>query len=346
MRVGAGYRYEDLFDVKYSTNIGFDENAQPILPGSPMRDMTDTAGAVYPEKMRKSHYVFLQDSWQLAQKLDLTWGLRYDRYSDFGSTTNPRAALVWQATPNLTVKALYGRAFRAPSFRDLYTRNNALLLGNSELDAETNETTELALNWRASGALNVGFNLYQFEIKDKILAIDTDVATQQALITVNEGQLDGHGVELEARWKFSSRASVLFNYSWMDTELILPAEDEAGHETHGHEDDSDESGLPKQQAYLRVDWLIKPKWYLNTQLTWIGEQARIKHTDSRPPIDDYTSVDLTLRYKDTRQQRWNFALGVRNLFDKAIRVQADENLPGDIPLAGRNYFAEIRYRFD
>lgn len=65
----------------------------------------------------------------------------------------------------------------------------------------------------------------------------------------------------------------------------------------------------------------------------------------RPPIDASATMDLTLRYKNVRERRWNFAVGVRNLFDEDLRAPASQNLPGDVPLAGRNYFAEARYRF-
>ena len=36
---------------------------------------------------------------------ELTAGVRYDHYSDFGDTVNPRLALVWSTTRNLTTKA-------------------------------------------------------------------------------------------------------------------------------------------------------------------------------------------------------------------------------------------------
>jgi outer membrane receptor for ferrienterochelin and colicins len=39
-------------------------------------------------------YAYGQDEWRAAQDWTLTAGLRHDHYSDFGSTTNPRLALV------------------------------------------------------------------------------------------------------------------------------------------------------------------------------------------------------------------------------------------------------------
>ena len=109
---------------------------------------------------------------------------------------------------------------------------------------------------------------------------------------------------------------------------------------------------PEHQAYLRTDWLVFPKLFLNTQVNWGADWAR-RPGDPRKQIDDYTTVNLTLRYKDNKDDgAWNFAVGVRNLFDEEVRnpslgpdVSGVINVPNDIPLAGRSYFVELGYRF-
>ncbi|RKZ38389.1 MAG: TonB-dependent receptor, partial [Gammaproteobacteria bacterium] len=73
--------------------------------------------------------------------------------------------------------------------------------------------------------------------------------------------------------------------------------------------------------------------------------------DPRAELDDYTMVDLTMRYKKLKGN-WNFALNIRNLFDvKAFEPSPGPNssgfisIPNDLPLAGRHFFAEMRYSF-
>src|SRR5581483_681236 len=46
---------------------------------------------------------------------------RYDHYSDFGSTTNPKVALRWQPVKSLLLRGSWGTGFRAPTLYDLYT---------------------------------------------------------------------------------------------------------------------------------------------------------------------------------------------------------------------------------
>ncbi len=326
LRIGAGYRYEDLYEVISRSNLGLGLDGKPMPPGSPVVDKSDTPFAVYPEALRKNWYVFIQDSWNLRPDWDLTLGLRYDNYSDFGSTLNPRAALIWQVTPNFTSKLLYGEAFRAPSFRELYLSSNPLLLGNPALQPETIRTWELAFDWRANDTLNLALTPYSYRIQDKILA--ESISGQGDLrVMKSAGEQTGYGVEFEARWKMTKKSSLLFNYSHAHSEL----------------NGGKAEGYPEQGAYLRMDWLVYPSWYLDTQLNWIGKRERTKF-DPRPALDGYTSVDLTLRYKNIRQGNWNFALGVRNLFDTDMRDPG--TLSDDVPLPGRNGFAEARYRFD
>ena len=143
-------------------------------------------------------YASLQDQWQVANDWNLTVGLRYDDYSDFGSTVNPRAALVWDASTDMTAKLLYGRAFRAPSFTELFVRNNPVALGNPDLDPEVSNTWELAFDYRASFDLRLGLNVFMYDIEDLIEFVPTGPGTQVAR---NIGEQKGHGFEVEAEWK-------------------------------------------------------------------------------------------------------------------------------------------------
>ena len=47
--------------------------------------------------------------------------VRHERYSDYGSSTAPKAALAWRPASHLLVRAAYDQGFRAPSFVQLYT---------------------------------------------------------------------------------------------------------------------------------------------------------------------------------------------------------------------------------
>lgn len=55
----------------------------------------------------------------MMHSLVLSLSGRFDHYSDFGSTTNPKIGLDWSPTAGLTLRGTYGTSFRAPGLRDV-----------------------------------------------------------------------------------------------------------------------------------------------------------------------------------------------------------------------------------
>ena len=137
IRVGVGYHYQDQYRIEETKNF-----MTAITPAGPLPvalggliDVSDIA-PYNREEVREVSYLFIQDEWKLIRDWSLTAGVRYDHYSDFGDTVNPRLALVWDTANNLTTKLLYGRAFRAPSFAEQFNINNPIAIGNDNLDPE------------------------------------------------------------------------------------------------------------------------------------------------------------------------------------------------------------------
>jgi iron complex outermembrane receptor protein len=64
----------------------------------------------------------------ILKSLDFTAAARYDHYSDFGSTTNPKFQFRWQPSKTFLLRGSYSTGFRAPS---LYELNAAQTYTNS-----------------------------------------------------------------------------------------------------------------------------------------------------------------------------------------------------------------------
>jgi iron complex outermembrane receptor protein len=335
IRTGLGYYYGDLHKTTYTTNIGTNPKTGSSIPAdSNLVDVSDTSYVIVPENARQNWYLFLQNTWSFTPKWELTTGIRYDHYSDFGSTANPRLALVWETNSKLTTKFLYGQAFRAPAFGELYLINNPVALGNPNLKAETIRTGELAIDYYPTDKLHFVLNLFNFKISDKILYLpdpSADTATAQ-----NASTQTGRGLEAEIQWRLTKNFNIISNYSFQKAK-----DDNSEH---------DIGNAPHHQAYLRAKWLFSPNWYLTTQANWVAERERVLG-DHRPNIDNYATTDLVLRYQSPKKQ-WNVGLSVRNLFDTDARepsLPPDSTdilgIPNDLPLAGRNYFLEFSYHF-
>ncbi|WP_407935437.1 TonB-dependent receptor domain-containing protein [Alkalimonas cellulosilytica] len=64
--------------------------------------------------------VFAEVYLPVLDNLDLTLAGRYDHYSGFGSTTNPKVSLKYQPVEQVMVRAAYSTGFKVPNFNQLF----------------------------------------------------------------------------------------------------------------------------------------------------------------------------------------------------------------------------------
>ncbi|MFM7293687.1 MAG: TonB-dependent receptor domain-containing protein, partial [Burkholderiales bacterium] len=77
--------------------------------------------AEFPKVSRKIRAYYAEAVFPILKNLELTTAVRRDKYSDFGTTTNPKASLKFTPFDVLALRASYNEGFRAPSFFQLYT---------------------------------------------------------------------------------------------------------------------------------------------------------------------------------------------------------------------------------
>lgn len=324
LRVGAGHEDIDLYRVLTFKNFLLQPVGPPI-PTGPQIDYGSIQPHILPQR-RFVDYVYVQDEWQFARDWTLTTGLRHDRYSDVGHTTNPRLALVWDASLDLTAKLLYGEAFRAPAFNELHTIN-PVANGNTKLRPETIRTLEAAVAWQVRKDLTLNLNLFQYDIKDIIRAVPNAAPTPGSTFN-NVGAQRGHGLELDVAWDASPALRLSGNYAHQR------GVDRATDTNAGY--------APEHQLYGRVDWRLSANLVLNSQVNRVMDRARPVN-DLRAPVPNYTSVDLSLRMGQPRSA-WSLMGGLRNLFNADIReptLAPGTAIPNDLPMAGRSFYLQL-----
>ncbi len=140
--------------------------------------------------------LYAQAEWQIAPGLDATIGVRHDHYSTFGGVTDPRLALIYRPSPDLTLKALYGQAFRAPNDYELYYNDGGVSQrANPNLSPERIRTSELLAEWRFAPQWRAVGAFYFNRISDLIVTV-TDPA-DGLLMNVNSASEIGRGLEAE-----------------------------------------------------------------------------------------------------------------------------------------------------
>ena len=322
IRLGLGYRIEDMYKVNELKN--FDKDFNPL--GNYIDASNDPSLVFAQPHKRRLAYIFAQDEWDFAKDWTLTAGIRHDRYSDFGGTTNPRLALVWNAAYNVVIKALHGRAFRAPSFAELYNINNPVAQGNPNLKPETIVTNELALAWQPTPSLQTNFSLFRYKM--------SDIIRYAPVVAQNTGSQVGHGVELEANWAVNRDLKLTGNFSWQRSKDLSTASD---------------AGLaPHRRLFLQTDWRFKPSWQLGTTINYVMDRER-QFGDNRPAPSDYFTVDATL----SKQQifgNWSLRATIQNLFDVDARepsfysnITPPSAIPFDLPLPGRAFYVQLQH---
>lgn len=332
IRVGAGSENHALYRVRERKNFAY-----TFLPGvgnipTPLGSIIDVSlsAPFMTPRSRTVQYLYAQDEWNLANDWYLTTGIRHDRYSDFGNTTNPRVAVVWEAAYNLTAKALAGRAFRAPSFTELYSTNNPVLTGNPTLRPETIDTLEGALSWQVRPSLQFNAGVFRYRMHDIIRFVSNADPTTGSTAQ-NSGRQAGYGLEIEAVWDQSKNFRLSGNYAFQRSKDRSTGLD-AGY-------------APHHQLYARADWRFAHAWRLHGQFNLIADRKR-EAGDARPNISNYRTVDVTLRSGTEREGQWNFVVGVRNLFDARVLEPslAPGQIPNDLPQPGRAIFLQAQFR--
>jgi len=314
-----GYKYSK---IKPSQSKNFGKGVVPSV----LTDITNNEDAVYmKEQSRTNYYAFIQDQYKINSSLDFTTGVRYDNYDDFGSTINPRFALVWQHSSELTIKAMYGRAFRAPSFSELYFQNSPAIKGNKELNPEIIDTYEIAFNYRAP--IHTKLNVFYYRAKDLIDFVP--VAGVMANVAQNIKDQNGYGLEVELEYVISENLIARANYAYQHSEDAKTKDRVAD--------------APVHQGFAQLQYRHNKNWNINTQYNYIGKRYRID-TDTREPLDSDSLVNLTIERKNILQGV-DFLVSARNLFDSDYKEPSNGQINEDYPMQGRYIFAEIRYSF-
>jgi len=325
-RLIAGVAYEELqqYDVKQLAN--FDPANYSYI--GPVQNVANWNKNV----TRQIFATYLQDEWQLPAQVNLTAGLRYDHYSDFGNTINPRAGLVWSFLENADLKLLYGQAFRAPNFQELYNINNPVVVGNPDLQPERIQTYEAGLAWRLNRYFAANANYFFSTIKDQIGWAPSTVAGQPA-VNANLGKTETQGIEVGANGAIGSDLYWKLNYTWQDprdaaTDKRLPY-------------------VPSHRIGGSVNYALTRYVNLHTDILWTGARPRAAG-DTRPEMPAYATMDLAVTLRNFFRTL-EIQATIHNLLDEKYydldTSGALKKVPGDFPREGISGFVTALYRF-
>ncbi|HET9748105.1 MAG TPA: TonB-dependent receptor [Casimicrobiaceae bacterium] len=146
---------------------------------------------------RNQWAAFTEFNIPIVKNLEGDVAVRYDHYSDFGSTTNPKFSLRWHPVRTFLVRGSYGTGFLAPSLYELFTPNisgvsqpglsdpircpvtgdtgfdcstqfGVLFGGNRNLKPEESEQTTAGIVWEPFANASVSVDWFKINLKNAI----------------------------------------------------------------------------------------------------------------------------------------------------------------------------------
>lgn len=305
---------------------------------------------------------FLEGAYH-TEKIDLVGGARFDHFSNYGSTINPRFAAQYNFTEKTSVRASYGEAFKAPS--PYYTYGSVAGLNSNgtinymgvpslTIQPEELKSFEVGVRHLLTPSVSLEAVGYHTVITNLITAITIPIdpvkypnsgsPTTGAFGNDKNSYTIINGVDAIVRWadiipdiKLNSDFSV--GYAKGKEHMAYSDTIDDIRETPEWSFKWRLSARPVKRLYIGVDQTCYTHWYgrdvateANYKDPWYGHAG-------------YYVMDLTANYEIIDNLKVFFE--VQNVLDRAyggITAYSNTNLKYN-PQPGRTFLAGVEYRF-
>ena len=331
---GGYYKDESLLDRATNRN--------PLVPE-------------FDELTRWSAAAFLEDTWSLTDRFNLTLGARYDHDELYQGNISPRIYGVYNFTDQFTVKGGVSTGYKQPDIRSVTdgfysvtggsgsptTTGRGIIKANPDLEPESTVTSELGFYWN-NDYVNTSITGYLTQFKDRIEEIRecdstgnadynrNDVSTWKcsengipfAFISTREniGKAELRGVEVTFDAKLAEYTTLTANYTFTDTEI-----------KSGQFKGQPLNGMPEHVFNVTVDHDLTDALNIWSRLHVRGETTPyLGRSSMSDPIPGYNFLDVGFNYKFAPNLKGKF--GVYNVLDETA-----QNADGEQTLDGRRY---------
>lgn len=269
--------------------------------------------------------MYLQDEWAITSKLSLNAGLRYDWFETFGSTFNPRGALIWHPWEKTTLKLLYGQAYRAPNTYEAFYATSGFRV-NPDLEPERVKSYEVALEQAVTPWLRLSASGFYNRMEGLISERQDPITDQFFFDNGDLAETKGGSVELEAKLPKGIKART--SYTLQRTTDAVTGERFSNSPDH----------LVKLNVMVP---LYRDKVFSGIELQYSSETENFLHQ----PTASYLLANWTLFSREL-VPHLEISASVHNLFDKKYAFPSGpEHLQERIPQDGRTFRLKLTYRF-
>jgi outer membrane receptor for ferrienterochelin and colicins len=250
----------------------------------------------------------------LLNKTNFTLGGRYDYNNVYGQTINPRVGIINQPNNRITLKLLYGTAFRAPTNFELNAAPAGVRIPNMDLKPEKIQTYEANIIYTPLKILSVQVNLFQNKLRDVIIPdVPLGIGVTQ---NQNDGTATINGLETKIDIVPSKLYSAFLNFTYQEgtqnertTKSTIP-------------------NIANVKGNVGFSFYIAELFSVNIIENWVGDRS-VALTNPLGKVDGYFSTNLVISIRKLFNNRISASIIIRNLlnqtyYDPGIRA-ADGN---------------------
>lgn len=346
---GSSENYELLSYFTVSPD-GRELRNPPALSGSGRKRFTN--GAAFAQLL-STPFEGTAVTW--LEALHLTAGTRVDTHSEYGTSVNGRAGVVYAANDLHYIKALWGSAYRAPSANQLYANyiTPQGTIGNAELRPERVQTMEIAVATTPIRRLTLRADGYLTKVRDRVEIQEprlSDAITNAS--PQNSTPITSWGMEFQVDYR-GSAVSAYANYAFQRSHYSVVD----GLSLTRDEVDLQTELVPYSVLKVGASWSL-PQYFLalHGEGRYVGEvhghpvnNAQVQGLDflrKQYHLEPYLVVDATVQtlgFQPWAGRETHLMFKVRNALD------AEYALPGtagfDIPGFRRSYELSVEQEF-
>ncbi len=260
--------------------------------------------------------------WQVnkrAESYDSTTS-KYSTYdSNIGQAFNPLLGMIYRPNNWSSFHVNASKKTRFPTMKDRYSFRLGKSLPNPDLKEEMAIIYELGGNIVAFDAIEIGTNIFYYDIDDTLRPVNVDSSTTQMR---NTGKSSTKGLELGITYEVNDQMKIMADYT------LIKREDKSSL-------DLNFTDVPRHQGKLTATF--NPTDNLTLSSTAEANSYRYSDTNGLQIAKGYFIANASFTYKLFKTL--SISSGIDNLFDRYYE------LTSGYPEAGRQYYLNAEASF-
>lgn len=286
--------------------------------------------------IRTSYALYLDASYHISKAFFSELALRYEDFSDFGSSTNAKVALSYNLNSKLLFRTSTSTGFRAPSLAQSHYSHIssfggqiqgtfkpqdpiAIALGAKPLKAEDSKHFTIGTVYQPTHDVAFTLDYFYIGVENRIMLSNEfnspSPEVQKARFFTNAVDTRTEGIDIKFTDTYKIDANNMLDISlWYNYNInrIVKFNDATTSRANSYEQlDRVENGQPKHNAKFLTSYKHN-KLTTNLNLNYFGSYAQVIENKSYG-FDSALTADLDIDYKISKL--FNIALGAQNIFN-------------------------------